>query len=205
MMTALGDDRQVRSAFALRFMFASAGVIAAAAGLAAGLIRFAGPHLAERGMPFLFVASTLLLISGSASLHRAVHHVRLEKQFRFRRALVAAVATGVLFVGVQSSALALLVRRMDPEQVATGAAQFLFTAVALHGLHFALALLLVVFVTLRAMMDRYDHEYFWGVVCCAWFWHALDAIWLAILAVLAISGPAIAAETPAAFASSWIQ
>ncbi|MEX0718394.1 MAG: cytochrome c oxidase subunit 3 [Planctomycetaceae bacterium] len=182
------DDRHDRSAFALRFIFAAAGVLGIAGGLAAALIRFAGPRLAAGGIGVLFAASTLLLLSGSVALHRAVHHVRREQQFRFRRALLAALAAGVLFVGVQSCALALLVRRSNPENVVTGAAPFVFTAAALHGLHFALALLFLVFVTLKACMHRYDHEYYWGVVCCAWFWHALGAIWLAILVVLAISG-----------------
>jgi hypothetical protein len=42
-------------------------------------------------------------------------------------------------------------------------------------------------VTLGALADRYDHEYFWGVSLCAWFWHALGIVWVCILIVFVIS------------------
>jgi cytochrome c oxidase subunit III len=38
-----------------------------------------------------------------------------------------------------------------------------------------------VWVTLSALSDRYDHEYYWGVKICALFWHALGIVWLVIL------------------------
>ncbi|MEX1098084.1 MAG: cytochrome c oxidase subunit 3 [Planctomycetales bacterium] len=187
MPSVLDDDRQVRAAFAARFIGVAAAVLALAAGLAVLIIRLAGPADTASRMPIAFQLSTLLLFGGSAALHRAVHHVRRERQPRFRRALVAGLAAGVLFVGVQSYGLWNLLRQGDPEHAATSAIEFVFTAAALHGLHFTLALLFLVFVTLQAFADRYDHEYYWGVVCCAWFWHALGAIWLAILGVLALT------------------
>jgi cytochrome c oxidase subunit III len=47
--------------------------------------------------------------------------------------------------------------------------------------------LFLVFVTVQGFADRYDHEYYWGVLVCACFWHALGIVWLAILFVLVIA------------------
>ena len=58
---------------------------------------------------------------------------------------------------------------------------------ALHGMHFVVAVLFLSYVTVRALADRYDHEYYWGVSVAAWFWHALGVVWIGILAVFAIA------------------
>jgi hypothetical protein len=75
--------------------------------------------------------------------------------------------------------------------------------VALHAMHFTLALMFLVWVTLGAFADRYDHEYFWGVVVCAWFWHALGIAWGCILIVFAIS-TGTAKDMGRLDASSWL-
>ena len=73
---------------------------------------------------------------------------------------------------------------VEPD-AAMGAGAFIFVLAALHGLHFTVALLFLAFVTLRAFADRYDHEYYWGVMVCTFFWHGLAWVWLCILAVFA--------------------
>jgi len=177
------------SAFAVRFIVVSAVVYAAAGSLAAVLLRFGQTIFSTqwRVIPPAFFASTLLLAAGSALLIRANYYVRREKQTPFRRCLIAALVAGTLFVAVQSFGLALLLNRQNPADVATGVNAFVFVFVALHGLHFALALWFLIFVTLRAFADAYDHEYSWGITVCGWFWHALAAAWTAILAVFVIT------------------
>jgi heme/copper-type cytochrome/quinol oxidase subunit 3 len=45
----------------------------------------------------------------------------------------------------------------------------------------------LLWVTLSAFADRYDHEYCWGVSFAAWCWHVLGVVWLAILFVFAMA------------------
>ena len=137
--------------------------------------------------PAAFAASTLLLCCGSAALSRAVAYVKRERQRPFRRALGAALLVGTLFVGVQSHALSQLIRQQAPEEVPTGAGAFVAVVAALHALHFLVALLCLAYITVQAHADRYDHEYYWGVTLCTWFWHALGVVWCVILAVMAIA------------------
>jgi cytochrome c oxidase subunit 3 len=177
------------SGLAVRFILAACGVYATAAGLAFLLIRFlpSGAAVGEAMFPPAFWVSTALLVAGSVVLQRGVGFVRREKQTRFRRSLLAALVLGTAFVGIQSYGLASLVRHQNPSEVETGANAFLTMISALHGMHFTLALLFLVWVTLGALADRYDHEYYWGVTLCAWFWHALGIVWGMILVVFLIA------------------
>lgn len=178
-----------QSEFALRF-FAVAGVALSCSGLlAAAVIRLAPPSAAPASLQFppTFAASTAALFCGSWWLARALHFVRRERQPAFRRSLVGALVAGTAFVGLQTAALNWMLRRQAPEDVQTGVTAFVAVASALHGMHFLVALLCLAFVTVRAFADRYDHEYYWGVTVCGWFWHALGVAWIAVLGVMLIA------------------
>ncbi len=173
---------------AVRFFRASVVVFVLAAGLAWLLIETV-PAAVARGdvsFPAAFWISSLLLCGGSVMLHRATWDVRRERQQPFRRALISALIAGTLFIGVQSYGLWHLLQQQRPAEVATGSGAFVFVFSFLHGMHFVVAMLFLVFVTVQALADRYDHEYYWGVVVCGYFWHTLGVVWLAILGVFAI-------------------
>lgn len=190
-MLSLSGKTSLRSesGFALRFMLASLAVYSTAGGIAWGLFRFGGRIFPTDGrvMPPAFVVTTGLLAVGSGALYRALLHVRRERQQPFRRCLLIALAAGTLFVGLQSFGLGALLARQNPADVATDVTGFIIVFVALHALHFGLALWFLIFVTLRAFADAYDHEYSWGVTLCGWFWHALGIAWGCILAVFVIT------------------
>ena len=180
---------QTQGEFAIQFFLVTSAVLCFAGALAYVLIHFG--HSADGGdrltFPPAFWISTLLLIVGSASLHRSVQHVRVERQRQFRQCLLIGLFAGTLFVGIQTYGLTCLLRNLAPSNASTGAGSFVFVFAALHGLHFIVALLFVVFVSLRAIADRYDHEYYWGVTVCAYFWHFLGVVWACILGVFAIA------------------
>ena len=177
-----------QSEFALRFFIAALGVLGLAAGITKGLIWLSGDTIRTHLLPPVFGATTLLLAIGSAEIHRAVTHVRRERQRPFRRCLLAALAAGTLFVGLQSYGLWCLLGYPEiADDPQTGVKAFVFMITFLHAMHFTVALGFLVFVTLRARTDRYDHEYYWGVAACGYFWHFLGLVWIAILAVFAIA------------------
>lgn len=178
-----------QSRAAVRFFLLATLLCSLATGLCTLLVwltppRPEGTHLV---FPPAFVASTLLLAAGSYAMQRAVRFVRREKQRDFRRWLKIACGIGVLFIAVQSYSLWWLTPapRVAGEE-STGVVAFVLVLASLHALHFAVATLFVAFVTVRAAENRYDHEYHWGVTFCAWFWHFLGIVWVAILAVIAI-------------------
>lgn len=181
--------RQSAGQVAIRFFLLSAALLTLAGILATGLAAVlpSPPAGSEPLFPPAFAISTGCLLAGSWFLSRAADFVRRERQTEFRRALRIAVGFGAGFVAVQSYALSVFFRQQAPVQAATGATSFIAVAVALHGLHFLIAWLFVIYVALQAHLDRYDHEYHPGVIFCAWFWHALGIVWLAVLCVMAIA------------------
>lgn len=177
-----------RSQQALRFFALSTATILAASGVAAALMRIFGrsPGTAFH-FPAAFGASTVLLIAGSVNLHGALRAVRRERQQRFRKRLLLSLGWGLLFMGVQTYALWTIVpAERSPEDASTGVAPFVLMLAFLHGLHFLVATLFVSYVYVQALAGRYDHEYYWGVSVCTWFWHFLGIAWVAILAVYSI-------------------
>ncbi|MDZ4687577.1 MAG: cytochrome c oxidase subunit 3 [Planctomycetaceae bacterium] len=176
------------SAFAVRFFLVSVGVFALALLVGRWLI-VAWPPTLWPGVRFppAFLASTVAVLCGSVFLSRALGYVRRERQLEFRRQLLSALIAGGLFVAIQMSAINWLVQRQPPGDMQTGSMAYVAVAAALHALHFVVAMLCLIFVLLRAHADRYDHEYYWGVFVCAWFWHALSIIWIVVLTVMAIA------------------
>lgn len=177
------------SRIALTFFFLTLLILAAAGGLAWCLIQFLGRagHGSHLRFPPAFAVSTALLGLGSFALHRALRAVQRERQRVFRGWLELALLSGGLFMAFQSYGLwSILPAERSPAAASLGVSAPVWMLVALHGLHFFVAVLFVCFVLARALADRYDHEYYWGVSVCAWFWHVLGIAWLAILVVFSL-------------------
>jgi cytochrome c oxidase subunit III len=142
--------------------------------------------------PPAFAVSTVLLLLGSVSLQTASYHVRCERQRLFRRRMLQSLIVGIGFVIFQTQGLwILLPQKKAAVEIGLRDGAFAFAFALMHGVHFIVALLFVVYVLLQSLVGRYDHEYSWGVTFCAWFWHALGIIWLVI-----VSGFVIAAFAP---------
>ncbi len=137
--------------------------------------------------PSAFAVSSLLLLIGSGALARATHFVRRERQVPFRRHLLIGLGAGTLFVTSQTYALTWLIRQQHPDDVPISSGAFVVVLAALHAMHFVVAMLFLVFITVQAFADRYDHEYYWGVTVCTRFWHALGIAWVVVLGVIAIT------------------
>ena len=182
---------QKPAAFAVIFFFAATGLLLGALGGAWLAVQLTPASPAWNQMAFIisFVSSTGLLTAGSVQLARATVFVRAERQPEFRRCLAWALVIGMAFVCVQTYGLqSLIIRQTD--NIAAELMHAAFAFILLHAIHVVVALLFVVFIYLRALADRYDHEYSWGVAFCGWFWHGLGIIWIAIMAVFTVAGTA---------------
>lgn len=189
---SISPTARPRSLLARRFFVLSSGLLAAAV-----LIAIAGIRWLERTtsdysvMPIAFWISTLFLFAGSVTLQRAAWLVRVQQLESFRRWLVISLIAGTLFVGIQSCGLWRLAQNQTrpgqslPDSAETGANALVAMFAGLHGVHFAIALMFVAWITVNAFANRYDHEYSSGVTFCAWFWHTLGIVWLAILMLFA--------------------
>lgn len=195
--TDIEISRRLRNpaTFAFTFFLVAAGLLVTAGGSAWLAVRFTPSLPIWNRIAFMvsFVSSTGLLSAGSVQLTRASSFVRRERQSDFRRCLASALLIGTSFVSVQTYGLQSLMNRQT-EEMATGVKYAAFAFILLHAVHVVVALLFLVFIYLRALADRYDHEYSWGVTFCGWFWHGLGIIWIAIVAVFMVAGTAALAQ-----------
>ncbi|MFM7164035.1 MAG: cytochrome c oxidase subunit 3 [Planctomycetaceae bacterium] len=135
-------------------------------------------------LPWAFLISTILLAVGSWYMEQARFFVRREKQVEFRGALLRALISAMIFVAVQGYGLwAIDKGPRTSENVQLGVHGFVIMFTVLHGMHFLVAQSVLLWVTLSAFADRYDHEYSWGVTFASAFWHILGIVWLCILFV----------------------
>jgi cytochrome c oxidase subunit 3 len=186
-MTAMADRWDlIRVSLARRFFLATicqaATVIAVSVLLAAVFGRQAPSE--KLRLPVAFLVSTVLLGLGSWYMELARAYVRREKQQEFRRSLLQALISAMLFVSVQAYGLWAMdkgARTADNSQLGVHSFVIMFTA--LHGMHFLVAQSVLLWVTLSSFADRYDHEYSWGVTFASAFWHILGVVWLCILFV----------------------
>ena len=182
-----------QSMMARRFFLATVLQAAVCIGLAVllGFLFGAPPQTSRIQLPMSFKLGTVFLAVGSWFLHVSQDYVKQEKQSEFRRALLQALGFAILFVGVQSFGLWGFMRSTtDYQNPQLNTHGFVFMFATLHAMHFLVAQSVLLWVTLAAHYDRYDHEYYFGVTFAAWFWHALGIAWLAILFVFSIiQGP----------------
>jgi cytochrome c oxidase subunit III len=190
------------SQFALRFFALSIGLFGGAALLTYTLSRLSPPPRSSGQfvIPTAFAFSTLCLILCSVAQAYALAAVRRERQREFRRNMLLGLAFGTAFVGVQAFGMWCIVENLRTHQNAgeaqLGASSLVMAAAAMHGLHVVVLLLVLAYVTLRGLNDRYDHEYSFGVAVCGWYWHALGILWLFILGAYLIVYQFLAMRVP---------
>lgn len=134
-------------------------------------------------LPHALVLSTVVLVVSSCSVQLAVRAARLGRRDEAVTALGATLGLAALFLAVQALAWAELWRN----HATIGSGLYAWTFYVLTGVHALHVLgglppLAVAFRHARA--GRYTAAEHVGLVLCAMYWHALDAIWLVLYATL---------------------
>jgi cytochrome c oxidase subunit 3 len=180
----------MRVDLARRFFLASflQAILVITAALAMGWFFGRQPPTEKLRLPAAFAFSTAFLAVGSGCLVRALRLVRQERQPEFRRTLLCALFFAALFVSVQAFGIwAINKGTQSARDAQLGIHAFVIMLTGLHGMHFIVAQSVLLWVTLSAFADRYDHEYYWGVTFASWCWHVLGIVWLAILFVFTMA------------------
>jgi cytochrome c oxidase subunit III len=151
-------------------------------------------------MPLLAWGSTIVLLAGSFTAHRAVAAIRRERLGTCLKFLYITSALAVLFLIVQSPCMAQVLdeHRQLRDAAAANKVPGQFAPVSLYGLVFILILLHALhvvggiialgIVTWRARGQKYDHENYLGVQFAARYWHFLDIVWIAMFTMFLVMG-----------------
>lgn len=134
-------------------------------------------------LPHALLLSTGLLLASSWSMQAAVRAARLNRFALVRTAMGATLALALLFLGVQVLAWTELWRANATIESGLYAWTF-YVLSGVHALHVLGGIVPMVVVFRRSMQDRYDAQHHSGLIYCAMYWHALDAIWIVLYATL---------------------
>ncbi len=139
-------------------------------------------------IPFSFWSSTALLLLTSLFLQRAVWLVHRERQVEFRRWLLWAWCSALVFMLVQTLGMQqLLEHHFTKSDGSTKVYGMSFSLALVHALHVLGGMGFLGFIIFGAMRNRYDHERHWAVDHCAGYWHFLDIVWICMLVVFAVA------------------
>jgi heme/copper-type cytochrome/quinol oxidase subunit 3 len=150
-------------------------------------------------LPAATWVSTLVLIAGSFTIHRALANVRVQRLNPMRVYLYATTALAVIFLIIQFPCMWVILQshRAALNKAVLGAGGItanpvpldglVFCLILLHALHVIGGVIAMVVITVRAAHNRYDHENYMGVRHAALYWHFLDIIWLMMFSIFLIT------------------
>lgn len=137
------------------------------------------------GLPELRLAlpNTGVLLLSSGAMWWAESGIRRGDETRLRLGLMLTLMLGAVFLGIQ-----LVEYRHQSFTPATSAYGSLFyTITGFHGAHVAVGLLMLAVVGLRAWLGHFSSRHHLAVTNVSWYWHFVDAVWLAVFTSLYLS------------------
>jgi heme/copper-type cytochrome/quinol oxidase subunit 3 len=137
------------------------------------------------GLPELRLAlpNTGVLLLSSGALWWAESGIRRGDQTRLRLGLLLTLVLGTVFLGIQM--VEYHHQSFTPETSAYGS--LFYTITGFHGAHVAVGLLMLAVVGLRAWLGHFSARHHLAVTNVSWYWHFVDAVWLAVFASLYLS------------------
>lgn len=154
------------------------------------MVRVRSPQWIPPGtapLPIGLWLSTLLLLLSSVTMHGAVLYIRGGKQEASTRLLGATFVLGLAFLGSQTYNWW---RMVAVDAVLATRSLYAFTfymLTGLHALHVIGGLIPLTRTVWRAHRGAYSWADFHGIRLMAMYWHFLDAIWIALFAVLQLA------------------
>jgi cytochrome c oxidase subunit 3 len=140
-------------------------------------------------LPRSFVPSTVLLIGVSASLEWALRAAIKDRIDTVKRATLAALVMGLLFMAVQSEGMYRLIAASNQAiSSRTSIYSLTFVLAFLHALHVVGGVVALVSTTMQSYREKYDHERSIGLRFCTLYWHFLDIVWVFLIASFLIAG-----------------
>jgi cytochrome c oxidase subunit III len=155
---------------------------------------------AEIHLPYLTWLSTIVLLSGSFTIHQAVAAIRREKLQLCLKFLYVTCAIAVLFLAVQTPCMATILQEHEALSAQSSAGKgpgefapvsaygLVFVLILVHALHVLGGIVALALVTARTRAGKYDHENFLGVQFAARYWHFLDIVWLGMFTMFLALG-----------------
>jgi cytochrome c oxidase subunit 3/cytochrome o ubiquinol oxidase subunit 3 len=159
------------------------------------ILRFAHPtQFAEPGVVLnvpLTAFNTFVLICSSVTMVKAYAAIATGDQKGLKIWLLATIALGTFFVGIQVFEYIALAQHgfvpMASAYAAEGGALYgstFYTMTGFHGTHVTIGVLCLWFVLWRAWKGAYSADSLGGVEIVGLYWHFVDLVWIILFTIV---------------------
>ena len=134
------------------------------------------------------VLGTAALLSSSATIVLAVRALQRDERGRFLIGLVATIALGIAFLGLTAFEWRELIFR-DGLTIRTNLfGTTFYSLVGFHAAHVSLGVLMMLLIGALGAGGHVNAEHAERVEMVSWYWHFVDAVWIAVLCVVYVIG-----------------
>jgi heme/copper-type cytochrome/quinol oxidase subunit 3 len=131
----------------------------------------------------LAAVNTFILIVSSFTVVMALESVQDGREGRFILFLLATLALGSVFIGIQGIEWSELFQHgVTPSSDTFGTAFFVLTG--FHGMHVIIGLLWLLFALLKAFRGDFTRENNLGIELFGLYWHFVDIVWIILFTII---------------------
>ena len=124
--------------------------------------------------------NTLILLSSGGTVTWAHWGLLAGNRGQLIKGLIATVALGFLFVGLQAYEYHEAYTEMGLTLGSGIYGSTFFMLTGFHGLHVTIGAIMLTVVLLRCMRGHFDAKHHFAFEAAAWYWHFVDVVWLGL-------------------------
>jgi cytochrome c oxidase subunit 3 len=129
------------------------------------------------GVPFI---NTMILLTSGVTVTMAHHALKKNQRGALVAWLLATVALGFLFVGLQVEEYIVAYRDFGLTLGSGIYGSTFFMLTGFHGMHVTLGAIMLLVISIRSMRGHFKPEHHFGFEAVAWYWHFVDVVWLGL-------------------------
>jgi len=145
-----------------------------------------GPYPAQ--VLELPILATLCLLSSSLTIVLAVRDLERGHVARFATSLLATILLGGAFIVFTALEWRELIHEHGLTITTNLFGTTYYSLVGFHAAHVCIGLLLMLLVLVLAVFGHVRREHAFRVDMLSWYWHFVDAVWIAVLTVVYVVG-----------------
>ena len=128
--------------------------------------------------------NTITLLTSGATLTWAHWSLMNKNRTQLIAGLVATIALGIIFLGLQISEYMEAYQHLDLKLTSGIYGSTFFMLTGFHGLHVTLGTIMLIVILMRAIRGHFKKERHFGFEAVAWYWHFVDVVWLGLFIVV---------------------
>jgi len=134
-------------------------------------------YMGAWGIPAI---NTLILLSSGVTVTWAHWGLKMNNRTQLILGLVATVALGFLFLGLQAFEYHHAYTEMNLTLGSGIYGTTFFMLTGFHGLHVTLGATMLTIILLRSIKGHFTADHHFAFEAVAWYWHFVDVVWLGL-------------------------